>query len=421
MHEHPVIVLDVALDLQVEISETTNTLVTELEGSIKLVQWDSQTSVDSLVPENEEEEQQSVSTFCLSPNGKEIVVATTRFSIAHWHVDSKQCQRTIKAHRMPILAMDFDPSSTLVATGSADHTVKVWDILKGYCTHSFTTHSDIVKVVRFHPDQDKLTLFSSSDDNSICMYDLRSSQCVAQFRDHVSLPSCLTLTSDGGILVSSGRDKVLNCYDLRTHGLLKTIPVMEELESVVALNPEASRAIVFGCGISLKKQTSLVNVIVTGGEKGTLQFSVITMAGHDLSTFTFTYLFQLPVSSVVSAATMPEDIVKLKSISRLTYLPTSKELVAFTNDFNICVYDLNTIAAQAGALVDNSRKWLSPNRVLIGSHGDILDMVRVPNCAYDVALVTNSPQLRFMNRRFECQVLEGHQDIVLTIDISDDG
>jgi U3 small nucleolar RNA-associated protein 13 len=164
--------------------------------------------VESLLPEDDEVEQQSIATFCLSPNGKEIVVATTRFSLAHYHIDTRECQRVIKAHRMPILSMDFDHTSTLVATGSADRSVKVWDILKGYCTHSFTNHTDIVKVVRFHPDPDKLALFSSSDDNSICMFDLRTSSCIAQFRDHVSLPSSLTFTHDGSILVSSGRDKV---------------------------------------------------------------------------------------------------------------------------------------------------------------------------------------------------------------------
>jgi hypothetical protein len=195
---------------------------------------------------------------------------------------------------------------------------------------------------------------------------------------------------------------------------------MEELESVVALNPDISRAIVLGCGISLKKQTSLVSVLVSGGEKGVLQFSVITMAGHDLASFNFTYLFQVPLSPLVSGQ-MTEDIAKLKSISRILYLPKSKEVVAFTNDFNICVYDLQTITSQASALVDGNRRFVSPDRVLIGSHGDILDMVRVSNCPYDVALVTNSPQLRFMNRQFECQVLEGHQDIILTIDVSDDG
>lgn len=65
--------------------------------------------------------------------------------------------------------------------------------------------------------------------------------------------------------------------------------------------------------------------------------------------------------------------------------------------------------------------------MLIGSHGDILDMVRIPTTEgqvsddYDLALVTNSPQLRLMNRAFDCRVVEGHQDIILAVDVSDDG
>lgn len=116
--------------------------------------------------------------------------------------------RTIRAHRMPILCMEYDPTGTLVATGSSDRSVRVWDITKGYCTHSFTVHTDIVKTVTFHPDPQRLQLFSTSDDNTIAMYDLRDQQCVAQFKDHFSLPTSLAFSPDGYILVSSGRDKV---------------------------------------------------------------------------------------------------------------------------------------------------------------------------------------------------------------------
>ena len=42
-----------------------------------------------------------------------------------------------KAHMSPIIAMMFDPSSTLLATGSADSTVKIWDCTRNYCTHNF--------------------------------------------------------------------------------------------------------------------------------------------------------------------------------------------------------------------------------------------------------------------------------------------
>ena len=95
-----------------------------------------------------------------------------------------------------------------------------------------------------------------------------------------------------------------------------------------------------------------------------------------------------------------------------------------------------------------------PSRLLVGSHGEILDMVAIPmstlpspstpppssssssssavtsnssdvaavaTLRFRLALVTNSPQLRIVDERFSCTVLEGHRDIVLAVDVSPDG
>ena len=50
---------------------------------------------------------------------------------------TSRCTRTWKAiHMAPIQFMCFDATSTLLATGSSDHTTKVWDIQAQYCTHN---------------------------------------------------------------------------------------------------------------------------------------------------------------------------------------------------------------------------------------------------------------------------------------------
>ena len=54
----------------------------------------------------------------------------------------------IKAiHVGPISTMDFDCTSTLLATGSSDSTIKVWDIEKQYCTHNLKGHTGVVRWV----------------------------------------------------------------------------------------------------------------------------------------------------------------------------------------------------------------------------------------------------------------------------------
>lgn len=50
---------------------------------------------------------------------------------------------------MPILCMEFDVSSTLLATGSSDGTCKIWDIDKQYYTHNLKAQNGIVTLVLF--------------------------------------------------------------------------------------------------------------------------------------------------------------------------------------------------------------------------------------------------------------------------------
>jgi U3 small nucleolar RNA-associated protein 13 len=72
---------------------------------------------------------------------------------------------------------------------------------------------------------------------------------------------------------------------------------------------------------------------------------------------------------------------------------------------------------------------VSPNSLLIGSHGDILDMITIPSATSaavtgsgKMAVVTNSPQLRILTTStMQCEVLEGHSDIILAVDVSSDG
>lgn len=154
---------------------------------------------------------EEISTFAVHPNWKEIVLATVKFSLSHWIIEGKQQQKTIKAHRMPILCMEYDPSGTLVATGSADRNIRVWDVAKGYCTHSFSEHTDILKTITFFhpPNQHKqLLLISTSDDNSIGVFDLYASKKKTQFFEHVSAPTSVATAFDGAILASCARDKV---------------------------------------------------------------------------------------------------------------------------------------------------------------------------------------------------------------------
>lgn len=179
-----------------------------------------------------------------------------------------QPSRTIaRAHEAPVHVCTTDPTSTLLASGSADGVVKVWDIAHGYVTHVFKGHGGVVSALSFNYPQNPgsvvqsgpIRLVTASVDTRIRIFNLTNGASTssgggkpeAVLEGHVSVPRGLDISPDGKWLVSGGRDSVVLLWDLQPSGeqqkqskkskgkgtvappqLVKTIPVLERVESV---------------------------------------------------------------------------------------------------------------------------------------------------------------------------------------------
>ena len=109
------------------------------------------------------------------------------------------------------------------------------------------------------------------------------------------------------------------------------------------------------------------------------------------------------------------------------YLPTSGEIIAATADYNFNSYTIDSITSIRN---NDNKKHILPTRQVVGCNDDILDIAFVPKSDNDddisttkftVAMVTNSPQVRLMDESFSCTLLDGHSDIVLSVDASPTG
>jgi translation initiation factor 3 subunit I len=71
--------------------------------------------------------------------------------ICSWYSHNGERMGTYKGHVGAIWTVDVDPTTTLIATGSADNTIRLWDIKTGKClkTWDFPT---AVKRVEFNED-----------------------------------------------------------------------------------------------------------------------------------------------------------------------------------------------------------------------------------------------------------------------------
>jgi WD40 repeat protein len=78
--------------------------------------------------------------------------------------------RTLTGHTDWVNSVAFSPDGRLLASGSSDRTIKLWDVATGREVRTLSGHTDIVTSVAFSPDGRLLA--SGSDDKTIKLWDI---------------------------------------------------------------------------------------------------------------------------------------------------------------------------------------------------------------------------------------------------------
>ena len=108
----------------------------------------------------------------------------------------------------------------MFASGSADRTIKLWDLAKASVGASdalkltLTGHISPVRGLAFsnrHP-----YLFSAGEDKMVKCWDLETNQVIRHYHGHLSGVFSLKLHPTLDLLVTGGRDAVARVWDIRT-------------------------------------------------------------------------------------------------------------------------------------------------------------------------------------------------------------
>ncbi|KAG4305324.1 hypothetical protein PORY_001494, partial [Pneumocystis oryctolagi] len=320
-----------------------------------------------------------ITSLALVLEGTRLITASRSLMLRHYEIPSGNLIYSLKAHDAPIIVMEPDITSTLIATGGAEGCIKVWDIKGGYITHQFKGHGGVISAIRFSKEvkkrKDRWLLATSSDDYKIKIWDLVKNCCLSTLDGHISVIRSLDFSDDEKILISGSRDMILNFWNLDTFELKNSISLYESIESVHFLKK--------GLLVDNKQ------LIVTGGSKNIIRF--------------WDYVSGLQVNQI------PISKSKDVTICEILYNSRRNILLSVLLDHSLIIHSLSSF------------QFPVIKRIL-GYYGEIIDCTYIGNNDSHIAIASNSRIISVVNcLNLDFNFLEGHKDIVICLASSKNG
>ncbi|CCG83142.1 U3 snoRNP-associated protein Utp1 [Taphrina deformans PYCC 5710] len=191
------------------------------------------------------------SCLAVDPSG-EIVCAgsTDSYDIYMWSVQTGQLIDTLSAHEGPVCSLHFAGEGGVLASGSWDKTVRIWNVFSRKVTVEPLNLSIEIQTVAFRPDGKEICV--ATLDGQLSFWDVTEAQqtTVIDGRRDISggrRPDdrmtaanninsksfrSVCYTADGSAILASGNSKYICIYDVQTSSLLRKYQISQNLSLV---------------------------------------------------------------------------------------------------------------------------------------------------------------------------------------------
>jgi WD40 repeat protein len=142
---------------------------------------------------------------------------------------------TLSGHTDRVFSVAFSPDGRLLASGSSDKTIKLWDVATGSLVRTLSGHTWSVFSVAFSPDG---RLLASGSYREIKLWEVATGSEVRTLSGHVSDVTSVAFSPDGRLLASGSFDTTINLWDVATGSLVRTLPDSRASVYSVAFSPD---------------------------------------------------------------------------------------------------------------------------------------------------------------------------------------
>ncbi len=180
----------------------------------------------------------AVISVALSPDGRLLAAGADTGAIYIWRTLDHQLVGICHGHTSHVWSLAFGGMPGVggrLLSGSADMTVRVWDVERRQTLHVLTGHTGVVSTVGFHPDG--ALVVSGSLDETVRLWDAQSGQLLGTLQAGATRVEATAFSPDGRLLATAGHDQLVRLWDWRRAEVLHTLRGQTNLVKALAFCP----------------------------------------------------------------------------------------------------------------------------------------------------------------------------------------
>ncbi len=191
-----------------------------------------------------------VSSVAFSPDGRTLASGSADGTVRLWDVATGKTIQTLNAHwyhallklfgipNVAVSSVAFSVDGRTLASGNFDGTVRLWDVATGKTVQTLNAHTRRVSSVAF--SSDGRTLASGSYDTTVRLWDVNTGDTLKTLNGHIFPVKSVAFSPDGRYLASSGEgwDDPVRLWDVNTGDTLKTLNGHTRNVISVAFSPD---------------------------------------------------------------------------------------------------------------------------------------------------------------------------------------
>ncbi len=177
-----------------------------------------------------------VNAVAMTPDGRIAVSGSADMTLRSWDMETGHYMKLFDGHWLAVTAVAITPDGRFVVSGSEDTALRLWDIATAHCIRIYEGHEQDVMALAISPYG--RFIVSGSKDGTVRMWNPSTTKCLRVFKGHRHGVTVVAMTPDRRYVISGGEDRTLRLWDRANGKCLRTFKGHKLQITAAAVTPD---------------------------------------------------------------------------------------------------------------------------------------------------------------------------------------